>query len=88
MTQFKLSVPLMAKLQNDSLRSRHWLHLMNKTGHQFSTDADKFRLSDMFEMNLYKHQVSSNTHNIAKQFPIPQSAIQSVNSVRVKWQQQ
>lgn len=57
MMQFKLSVPLMAKLQNDSLRDRHWQHLMNQTGHHFSTDADKFRLSDMFAMNLYKHQV-------------------------------
>lgn len=57
MMQFKLSVPLMAKLQNDSLRHRHWQHLMKKTGHHFSTDPKEFRLSDMFAMNLYKHQV-------------------------------
>lgn len=57
MMQFKLSVPLMAKLQNESLRDRHWLHLMNKTGYYFNTAPDQFRLSDMFAMNLYKHQV-------------------------------
>lgn len=67
MTQFKKSVPLMAKLQNDSLRDRHWLHLMKKTGYHFSTNADKFRLSDMFKMNLYKHQV---IHKFTKQFLI------------------
>lgn len=60
--QFKLSVPLMAKLQNDSLRHRHWQHLMEKTGHHFSTDRKEFRLSDMFAMNLYKHQVSELRH--------------------------
>lgn len=58
MMQFKLSVPLMAKLQNDSLRHRHWEHLMKKTGHCFSTNPKEFRLSDMFAMNLYKYQVS------------------------------
>lgn len=57
MMQFKLSVPLMAKLQNDSLRKRHWQHLMDKTGHHFSIDPKEFRLSDMFAMNLYKYQV-------------------------------
>lgn len=57
MIQFKLSVPLMAKLQNDSLRQRHWQQLMKKTGHCFSIDPKEFRLSDMFAMNLYKHQV-------------------------------
>lgn len=57
MMQFKMSVPLMAKLQNDSLRKRHWQHLMNTTGHQFSIDSKEFRLSDMFAMNLYKYQV-------------------------------
>lgn len=61
MMQFKLSVPLMAKLQNDSLRDRHWQYLMNSTGHHFCTDTDKFRLSDMFAMNLYKHQVRTIT---------------------------
>lgn len=58
MMQFKMSVPLMAKLQNDSLRKRHWQHLMEKTGHYFSTNFEEFRLSDMFAMNLYRHQVS------------------------------
>lgn len=58
MMQFKMSVPLMAKLQNDSLRKRHWQHLMEKTGHHFSTNFKEFRLSDMFAMNLYRHQVS------------------------------
>lgn len=57
MMQFKTSVPLMAKLQNDSLRDRHWQHLMKKTGHHFNTDPKEFRLSDMFAMNLYRHQV-------------------------------
>lgn len=58
MMQFKMSVPLMAKLQNDSLRKRHWQHLMEKTGHHFTTNFKEFRLSDMFAMNLYKYQVS------------------------------
>lgn len=57
MLHFKVSAPLMAKLQNNSLRERHWKHLMNKTGHQFSIDAQQHRLSDMFAMELYKYQV-------------------------------
>lgn len=57
MMQFKTSVPLMGKLQNESLRERHWKHLMSKTGHQFNTGAQQFHLSDMFAMNLFKYQV-------------------------------
>lgn len=57
MIQFKQSVPLMAKLQNDSLRERHWQHLMQITGHHFSIKTDQFRLSNIFTLNLYKHQV-------------------------------
>lgn len=64
MMQFLLSVPLMAKLQNESLRDRHWQDLMKKTGHHFCTNPKEFRLSDMFAMNLYKHQVNIILHQI------------------------
>lgn len=57
MTQFKKSAPLMAKLLNTSLRERHWQYLMKKTGYECDLNPERFRLADIFAMDLYKYQV-------------------------------
>lgn len=57
MQQFKLSVPMMAKLQTPSLRERHWNVLMDKTGRNFNMASMELHLSHLFAMELYKYQV-------------------------------
>lgn len=56
--KFKTAIPLMASFKNESLRMRHWQLLMLKTGHEFGTDDGNFELKHVFEMKLYKHNVS------------------------------
>lgn len=47
----------MAKLLNTSLRERHWQYLMKKTGYECDLNPERFRLADIFAMDLYKYQV-------------------------------
>lgn len=57
MQQFKMSVPMMAKLQTPSLRQRHWNVLIDKTGRNFNVASMELHLSHLFAMELYKYQV-------------------------------
>lgn len=57
MLQFKAAVPLMAKLKDDALRSRHWQLLMESTEHTFDMESGRFPVEHMFAMSLYKHPV-------------------------------
>lgn len=59
MQQFKMSVPMMAKLQTPSLRERHWNVLIEKTGKNFNMVSTELNLSHLFAMELYKYQVGA-----------------------------
>lgn len=58
MKQFKGVVPLLCELKNDALRERHWHTLMQKTGKYFDLAPDRFKLENVFAMELHKYQVS------------------------------
>lgn len=58
MKQFKDAIPLMVKLKNNALRPRHWIYLMEITGHLFHMKPDNCLLGDIFAMKLYNHRVS------------------------------
>lgn len=59
MHQFKMSIPVMVKLQAPALRKRHWSVLIEKTGQKFDADFKQLHLSHIFAMELYKYQVEN-----------------------------
>ncbi|EFC49517.1 axonemal dynein heavy chain beta [Naegleria gruberi] len=52
---FMITLPLIQKLRNPGMRSRHWKQLMEKSKVDF-TVTEKFSLSDLLSLNLHKYQ--------------------------------
>ena len=50
--QSKIALPLVAELQNPSMRSRHWKQLMRITGVSFLVD-EKFLVGDLLSLQLH-----------------------------------
>lgn len=55
--KFKAAIPLMECLKNESLRTRHWQLLMEKTSYNFDTNNGTFQMKHVFDMKLYNHKV-------------------------------
>jgi dynein heavy chain len=49
-------LPLLQMLSNEAMRPRHWADIQEVCGVTFKMDAESFRLSDLMEANLLKHQ--------------------------------
>lgn len=49
---FRNSIPLIERLKTDAMRTQHWKQLMEIAGCEFDVDSHKFRLQNVFDLNL------------------------------------
>nr|CEL69705.1 TPA: Dynein heavy chain 10, axonemal [Neospora caninum Liverpool] len=66
--RFRNSVPLIERLKTDAMRPQHWRQLMALAGCEFEVDSKKFKLQNVFDLDLsrFPDQVQ-NTLQIAQE---------------------
>ncbi|KFG65740.1 dynein heavy chain family protein, partial [Toxoplasma gondii RUB] len=49
---FRNSIPLIERLKTDAMKPQHWRHLMELAGCEFEVDSKKFKLQNVFDLDL------------------------------------
>ncbi|CAD5121743.1 DgyrCDS10220 [Dimorphilus gyrociliatus] len=76
---YKELIPLFKELKNETIRERHWLILMEKTGENFNISPDCFCLKNIFDMNI--HNIKSEIYDLVNGAIREQNIEKSIKSI-------